>query len=91
MWSSRRADYPAPQMEAHFRHNAMFIGGNVRQAVNEVRTDYTPVFLSQVEDLFLSEQMRIDVAVVQVSPWPLCLGSNAQPGGASASKNGWLS
>ncbi len=63
-----RADYIAPQMEGHFRHNAMFIGGNVRQAINEGRADYTPVFLSQVEDLFESEQMPIDVALIQVSP-----------------------
>ncbi len=63
-----RADYIAPQVEGHFRHNAMFIGGNVRQAVNEGRADYTPVFLSQVEDLFESGQMPIDVALIQVSP-----------------------
>ena len=63
-----RADYIAPQMEGHFRHNAMFIGGNVRQAINEGRADYTPIFLSEVEDLFESGQMPIDVALVQVSP-----------------------
>ena len=63
-----RADYISPQMEGHFRHNAMFIGGNVRQAVNEGRADYTPVFLSQIEDLFESGQMPIDVALLQVSP-----------------------
>lgn len=62
------ADYIAPQMEGHFRHNAMFIGGNVRQAVNEGRADYTPVFLSQIENLFESGQMPIDVALIQVSP-----------------------
>jgi 4-hydroxybutyrate CoA-transferase len=63
-----RADYIAPQMEGHFRHNAMFIGGNVRQAVNEGRADYTPVFLSEIEPLFESGQMPIDVALIQVSP-----------------------
>jgi 4-hydroxybutyrate CoA-transferase len=63
-----QADYIAPQMEGHFRHNAMFIGGNVRQAVNEGRADYTPVFLSQIEALFESGQMPIDVALIQVSP-----------------------
>lgn len=63
-----RADYIAPQMEGHFRHNAMFIGGNVRQAVNEGRADYTPVFLSQIENLFESGQMPIDFALIQVSP-----------------------
>jgi 4-hydroxybutyrate CoA-transferase len=63
-----RADYVAPQMEGHFRHNAMFIGGNVRQAVNDGRADYTPIFLSQVEDLFESGEMPIDVALIQVAP-----------------------
>jgi acyl-CoA hydrolase len=63
-----RADYIAPQMEGHFRHNAMFIGGNVRQAVNEGRADYTPVFLSQIENLFETGQMPIDFALIQVSP-----------------------
>ncbi len=63
-----RADYIAPQMEGHFRHNAMFIGGNVRQAVNEGRADYTPVFLSQVEEMFENGQMSIDVALIQVTP-----------------------
>ena len=63
-----RADYIAPQFEGHFRHNAMFIGGNVRQAINDGRADYTPVFLSQVEDLFESGQLSIDVALIQVSP-----------------------
>ena len=46
----------------------MFIGANVRQAVNEGRADYTPMFLSQVEELFESGQMPIDVALIQVSP-----------------------
>jgi len=63
-----RADYIAPQMEGHFRHNAMFIGGNVRQAVNEGRADYTPVFLSQVEEMFENGLMPIDVALIQVTP-----------------------
>ena len=63
-----RAAYIAPEFEGHFRHNAMFMGANVRQAINEGRADYTPVFLSQVEDLFESGQMPIDIALIQVSP-----------------------
>ena len=62
------APYVAPEMEGHFRHNAMFIGGNVRDAVNEGRADYTPVYLSEVEDLFETNTMPIDVALIQVSP-----------------------
>jgi len=42
------AGYIAPEMTGHFRHNAFFIGGNVRAAVNDGRADYTPVFLSEV-------------------------------------------
>jgi 4-hydroxybutyrate CoA-transferase len=63
-----RADYVAPEMAGHFRHNAMFIGGNVREAVNDGRADYTPVYLSEVEALFESGAMPLDVALIQVSP-----------------------
>ena len=47
-----RADYIVPEMEGHFRHNALFIGGNVRAAINEGRADYTPIFLHEIEALF---------------------------------------
>ncbi len=63
-----RADYIAPEMAGHFRHNAMFIGGNVREAVNDGRADYTPIFLSEIEGLFESGEMPLDVALIQVSP-----------------------
>lgn len=62
------ADYVKPEMEGHFRHNAMFIGGNVREAVNDGRADYTPVYLSEVEQLFERGAMPLDVALIQVSP-----------------------
>lgn len=62
------AGYIAPELEEHFRHNAMFIGGNVRQAVNDGRADYTPVYLSEIEQLFESGAMPLDVALIQVSP-----------------------
>ena len=60
--------YCAPEMAQSFRHNALFVGGNVRQAVNEGRADYTPIFLSEVEALFETGEMPIDVAFIQVSP-----------------------
>lgn len=62
------ADYVKPEMAGHFRHNAMFIGGNVREAINDGRADYTPVYLSEIEDLFETRAMTIDVALIQVSP-----------------------
>lgn len=60
--------YCAPDMAEHFRHNALFVGGNVREAVNDGRADYTPIFLGEVEALFESGEMPIDVAFIQVSP-----------------------
>lgn len=62
------APYVAPEMTGHFRHNAMFIGGNVRDAINEGRADYTPIYLSEIEGLFESGAMPLDVALIQVSP-----------------------
>jgi 4-hydroxybutyrate CoA-transferase len=40
----------------------------VREAVNECRADYTPVFLSEVPDLFRSGRIPLDAALIQVSP-----------------------
>ncbi len=39
------APYVAPEMAGHFRHNAVFIGANVRDAINDGRADYTPIYL----------------------------------------------
>ena len=62
------APYVAPEMAGHFRHNAVFIGANVRAAINDGRADYTPIYLSEIEALFESGQMPIDVALIEVSP-----------------------
>src|SRR3990167_8770475 len=60
--------YSHPSMEKKFRHNALFIGGNVRKAVNEGRADFTPVFLYEVPHLFYKGILPIDVALINVSP-----------------------
>ena len=62
------APYVAPEMEGHFRHNAVFIGANVRDAINDGRADYTPIYLSEIEGLFESGAMPLDVALIAVSP-----------------------
>jgi acyl-CoA hydrolase/GNAT superfamily N-acetyltransferase len=51
-----------------FRHDALFIGPDMRDAVCQGRADYTPVFLSEVPRLFSSGSMYLDVALIQVSP-----------------------
>lgn len=63
-----KAAYAQPGMESHFRHRSLFIGKNVRQAVNEGRADHTHIFLGEVEDLWLSGQLPIDAVLIQVSP-----------------------
>lgn len=60
--------YSRPEMEGHFRHNALFIGKNVRKAVNEGRADFTPIFLSEVCQLFTKNYLPLDVSLIQVSP-----------------------
>lgn len=62
------APYAAPEHAGTFRVNALFVGGNVRQAVNEGRADYLPIFLSEIPQLFRRGILPIDVAMVQVSP-----------------------
>ena len=62
------APYVAPGMAGHFRHNAMFIGANVREAINDGRADYTPIYLSEIEELFESGAMPLDVALLELSP-----------------------
>jgi len=63
-----KSRYSAPEMEGHFRHNALFIGKNVRDAVNDGRADFTPIFLSEIPGLFYRRILPIDVALIQVSP-----------------------
>lgn len=62
------AAYTNPGMEEHVRHNGLFLGGNVRQAVHEGRADYIPIFLHEIEDLFTSGAMPIDTVLLSTSP-----------------------
>ncbi|HUO29549.1 MAG TPA: acetyl-CoA hydrolase/transferase C-terminal domain-containing protein [Bryobacteraceae bacterium] len=62
------ADYTRPEYEGHFRHNGLFLGPNVRPAVAAGRADYTPIYLSEIEKLFWSGEMPLDVALIQTAP-----------------------
>ncbi len=61
-------EYLARQYAASFRHRALFAGENARAAIREGRADYTPVFLSEIPELFRDGTLPIDVALIQVSP-----------------------
>jgi acetyl-CoA hydrolase len=62
------SDYVAPEMEGRIRANALFIGPNVRKAVQEGRADFTPVLLSEFTLLFKRAILPVDVAFVHLSP-----------------------
>jgi len=65
-------DGPAPHLDpalaGHLRHRALFIGPNAREAVNDGRADYVPVFLSDIPFLFARGILPLDVALVNVTP-----------------------
>ncbi len=62
------SDYVSPEMEGHIRANSLFIGPNVRRAVQEGRADFTPVLLSEFTLLFKKKVLPLDVAFVHLSP-----------------------
>jgi acyl-CoA hydrolase len=51
-----------------FRVNSLFVSPNIREAVNDGRGDYIPIFLSEIPVLFKRGILPLDVALVQVSP-----------------------
>jgi 4-hydroxybutyrate CoA-transferase len=59
--------YTAEGMEPYFRHNALFVGGSTRKAVNANRADYTPCFFFEIPRLFKEGLLPVDVALIQVS------------------------
>lgn len=62
-----KSQYTDPEMADHFRHNALFVGGSTRKAVNENRADYTPSFFYEIPRLFNEKYLPVDVALIQVS------------------------
>jgi len=62
------AKYAQPGLEKSFRHNALFVGGTTRKAVEEKRADFTPCFFSEIPRLFKNNILPVDVALIQVTP-----------------------
>ena len=62
------APFAAPGREKEFCSVSLFTGAPLRQAVAENRADFVPIFLSDIPGLFLSGQVPLDIAVLQVSP-----------------------
>lgn len=62
------AKYMDAPYSGSFRLVSCFVGGNVRNAVNDNRGDYIPIFLSEIHLLFRRAILPVDVAFIQVSP-----------------------
>lgn len=56
------------EMKESFYFNSLFVSQNVRQAVNSGRGDYVPIFLSEIPKLFRENYLKLDVALIHVSP-----------------------
>lgn len=60
--------YVRDEYAGHFHHRALFVGSNVREAVDVGRASYVPIFLSDVPQLFRSGSWPLDVALLHLSP-----------------------
>ncbi|MBN1994680.1 MAG: GNAT family N-acetyltransferase [Anaerolineae bacterium] len=67
VWSLGLAPYADVKFKDHFRYNSFFVGDSTRSAVNEGLADYSPIFLSQIPNLFYRRLVPIDVALIQTS------------------------
>lgn len=55
-------------LKSNFRINALFVGPEVRDAVQAGRADYTPANLSDMADLLEDGIIHVDYALIQVAP-----------------------
>ena len=67
IWTLGVAPYTDEKFQDNFRLDSFFVGDSTRGSVNRGAADYTPVFLSSVPDLFRSEMVPVDIALVQTS------------------------
>ncbi|MGB9698706.1 MAG: GNAT family N-acetyltransferase [Thermodesulfobacteriota bacterium] len=67
VWTLGVAPYADEKFKYNFRHNSFFVGDNSREAVNRGLADYTPVFLSNVPNLFSRGLVPVQVALIQTS------------------------
>jgi acyl-CoA hydrolase len=62
------AAYANPAFANSFHVNSFFIGANVRHTLIAGNGSYTPVFLSELPNLFRKNVLPLDVAFIHVSP-----------------------
>jgi acyl-CoA hydrolase/GNAT superfamily N-acetyltransferase len=67
MWTLGVAPYAEEKFKEYFRHNSFFVSDGTREAVNRGIADYTPLFLSQIPQLFHRRLVNFDVVLIQTS------------------------
>jgi acyl-CoA hydrolase len=60
--------FTAPEYAGRFRSISLFTGAGLREPIAEGRADFVPIFLSDIPGLFTSGRVRLDAALVQLSP-----------------------
>ena len=60
--------FAEPDCEARFLSISLFTGPALRKPIEEGRADFMPIFLADIPGLFLSGRIRLDAAILQVSP-----------------------
>lgn len=60
--------YANPAFSDAFHVNSFFIGKNVRHTIQAGNGSYTPVFLSELPNLFRKEALLLDYTFIHVSP-----------------------
>jgi acyl-CoA hydrolase len=62
------ARYADPEFAESFRVTNLFVGPNLRSRIDFNRVDYLPFFLSEIPRLFRTGGVKLDVALIHVSP-----------------------
>ncbi|MBX2955610.1 MAG: acetyl-CoA hydrolase/transferase family protein [Cyclobacteriaceae bacterium] len=57
-----------PEYAESFYINSLFVSENIRNAINDGRGNYIPIFLSEISRLFEKNILPLDVALLHISP-----------------------
>ncbi|MGE5248281.1 MAG: acetyl-CoA hydrolase/transferase family protein [Verrucomicrobiota bacterium] len=68
MHTSGDAPFVGPGCEGRFFSVSLFTGPALRKPIEEGRADFMPIFLSDIPALFRSGTVRLDAALLQLSP-----------------------
>lgn len=67
-FTAGNASYLDEKFQNNLRVNSLFISPNIRDAINSARADFTPVFLSELPQLFKKGIISLDICILHLSP-----------------------